>query len=180
MGMRTPLYPYFAASGKGRARTDWNNGHYNSINRRIVADFKSFMDRPATRAAAFNFFDSDTVNDASGWFRAETFEEDLDRRPKLSSLLDLVGVHGAIVVPDVSHIEGRKDDGPPSGRVVRMMSRIIDENIQIISVKSAEHDLSELLQTHGAEAEMFLRVPLNAMSITFHLMRSRDGRVRKN
>lgn len=173
MGFRLPIYPYVVAQGKGAPRLDLKKG-FNARNLRLVDELRNYLANENVKNEATNLTPNglDLERD---WFRPLTFETDDGRRPKLKRLLEEVGDRGTILVPNMRHIMGSRNVGSRSKATLTLMSKIVKDTIEVVSIKHPKHDLAEVINGGNPCDQLFKRVPANGIENIILIQRSING-----
>jgi hypothetical protein len=160
MGLRLPIYPYYVAQGKTGARKKLMS-HHNDKARSFLERFERYLSGDEMQRLAFNIIPPQGSRSIPkrGWFRAPLFDEDCDHHAELAKLMDRVGKNGTIVIPNITHIIGTRDKGPPSPATKKLMLRFDEEDIEIlplvIKTKLRSFDLTEYIDTGTPAREVF-------------------------
>jgi hypothetical protein len=168
MGLRLPIYPYYAAQG----RREKKSNPKSTFNRRAYEEMKRFADylsEPAILRIAFNIIPplgTQTIP-TTRWFEPAVFDEDDDDHRELSALMTRVGRHGTILVPNLTHIVGKKEKLPPSRATRKLMMRFDEEDIEILplvlKLKDTSYDLTvfpkSFQRTNVPAPELFELMP---------------------
>lgn len=160
MGLRLPIYPYYVGQGKIGVRND-RMSHHNEEARSFLKRFEEYLSGAEMQRLAFNVIPPHGSRSVPkrGWFRVPVFDEDCDDHAGLSRLMDRVGKNGTIVVPNVTHIIGTRDKGPPSPATRQLMLRFDEEDIEVlplvIKTKLRSFDLTEYIDTGRPAPEIF-------------------------
>lgn len=133
MGLRLPIYPYYAAQGKSGVKRD----PASFFNRRAFEEMQQFADylsEPTIRRIASNVIPPQGKQSipTNGWFEPAVFDEDDTDHKGLAALMARVGKHGTILVPDLTHIMGKKEKLPPSAATRKLMARFDIEDIEVL------------------------------------------------
>jgi hypothetical protein len=133
MGLRLPIYPYYAAMGMPGVKED----PASFFNRRAFEEMQQFADylcKPTTRQIASNIIPPRGTQriPTKGWFETAVFDKDDWNHKELAALMAAVGSHGTILVPDLTHIMGKKRDLPPSRDTRNLMARFDIEDIEVL------------------------------------------------
>jgi hypothetical protein len=164
MGFRLPIYPYLVAQRKGLPRMDLQKG-LNARNLRLVDELRNYLANEKVKNKASNLIPNDV----------DLFEIDDGGRPERKRLLDEVGDRGTILAPNMRHIMGSRDDGSQSKATLTLMSKIVKESIEVVSIKHPKHDLSEVINGGKPCDQLFKRVPGNGIDNMILIQRSING-----
>lgn len=180
MGLRLPIFPYHAAQGKEAPRRSATSYHNNRA-RVALERFQAVLSREDVKSDAFNLIRGRLRLIRGNWFRSVEFEEDDEEYPVLNRLLDTVGKHGTILVPDVTHIVGKKDEKRLSTSPVtrQLVERIDAENIEILplvlKLENKTYDLRKCANCNEPGKVLFELMPQIAMDTTEYLKRALNG-----
>lgn len=146
MGLRLPIYPYYAAQGRrGEKRSP--SSSFNADALKEMQTFAKYLSEPTIREAAFNIIPppGESAVPDKGWFEPEVFDEDDKNHARLASLMTRVGRHGTILVPNLSHIKGKEKRGRPTDATRELMQRFDIEDIEVLplcgKLKGVAYDL---------------------------------------
>ncbi|MCG2631783.1 hypothetical protein L6654_34660 [Bradyrhizobium sp. WYCCWR 13023] len=147
MGLKMPAYAYYSARGHGSVRDD-EDGGWNLKSQQKLDKFFNFVAHPLVREIGLNQVIYNNHQDLReiDWRARTIFEVDIDYRPRLAELTDVMGKHGTMVVPAMSHLT----DGNAYCR--RVIDRFCDCVIAPVSVADIENRIDRL--------EPYLRRPL--------------------
>jgi hypothetical protein len=146
MGLRLPIYPYYAAQGKRDAKLN-STSHYNAMAFEEMRHFAEYLSEPVVRQVASNVIPPPGKHSipTKGWFKPALFDEDDRDHSGLAALMARVGKRGTILVPDLTHIMGKKEDRPPSPATRELMTRFDLEDIEVLplvlNLKDQRYDL---------------------------------------
>lgn len=180
MGLRLPIFSYHAAQGKGGSRQSATS-YYNNRARVALERFQAVLSREDVKNDAFNLIRGGLRLNRGSWFRPVEFEEDDEQYPVLNHLFDTVGKHGTILVPDVTHIVGKKDEKRLSTSPVtrKLVERIDTENIEILplvlTLENKTYDLRKCANYKEPGKILFELMPQIAMDTTEYLKRALNG-----
>ena len=183
MGLRLPIYPYYAAQGRPSVKKIKGSAH-NENARKELEEFVAFLARDDVRRIAFNFIPlpGKTNVAKSDWSRAAIFDDDCENHDNLKSLMTTVGKHGTILVPDETHILGKRFGNqrhPPTAPVKEMMTRFDSDDIEILplvfEMNGKVYDLKEYpkryAETGKPDPELFELMPRIARAFVEYLKR---------
>jgi hypothetical protein len=160
MGLRLPIYPYYVGQGKTGVRTD-RASHHNEEALLFLERFERYLSGDEMQKLAFNIIPPHGSRSIPkrGWFRAPLFDKDFDDHAGLAKLMDRVGKNGTIVIPNITHIIGTRDKGPPSPATKELMVRFDEEDIEVlplvIKTKLRSFDLTDYIDTGRPACEVF-------------------------
>ena len=188
MGLRLPLFPYFV--GRGPFRKDRKSPENHRIEAKL-AELEEYLACVDVRRVAVNVFPIDGV---TGWVRPVLFEPDYGSLPGLKALVSDVRQHGTIVIPNITHIIGRKDNNErPNEMLKDLMEQIHDQDVEVLSLsfklrerisddrekrrsdryKEYRHDLyEEFVKPRKADSEFFLLASRMARATVEYLNRN--------
>jgi hypothetical protein len=173
MGLRLPIYPYYAAQGKPKCRKD-SQSEYNKRAHSSLQQFQRYLSLPEVKKLADNIIPGSLDPKTDNWFRPCEFEEDDATQPVLIHLLNMVGRHGTILIPDITHITGKKNTRLPITELKKLVRQIESNNIEILplmlKLKNERCDLRKL-----SAPALFELMPKLAMETTEYLKRSVMG-----
>jgi hypothetical protein len=146
MGLRLPLYPYRVGRGAER-----RNDPDSPANKRIGArleELENYLSRDEIKRDAPNIIPIRGEPDVmqSQWVCHGVFDTDYECHTELERLMERVGQHGTIVIPNITHIIGRRDNNErPGPKVKELMKKIHLEDIEVLSLafklNGRQHDL---------------------------------------
>ena len=135
MGLRLPLYPFYVGRGPEEERRN-RQGPDNARIEARLRELEDYFARGDVKRAAVNVIPPkgqvDVLN--AEWVRPVGFEPDYESLSGLAQLVKRVRQDGGtIVIPNITHIIGRKDNGErPSNAVKDLMEKIYVEDIEIL------------------------------------------------
>lgn len=164
MGLRLPIYPYYAAQGTRGTKSD-PTSHFNRTAFEEMQQFADYLSKPDIRRISFNIIPplgKQTIP-TTRWFEPAVFDKDDEDHKGLAALMTSVGTHGTILVPDLTHIMGKKEKLPPSAATRELMTRFDVEDIEVLplvlKLKGRRYDLREFPElfrrTNAPAPELF-------------------------
>jgi hypothetical protein len=183
MGLRLPLYPYLAAKGDAFQQANLQVGP-NLRHNGVLERFRRYLSRPDVKRLQRNIIQGqiDSLND--DWFRPIRLEIDQQERPELALLLDEVGREGTIVALNTMHIVGNRQEGTRTETTRRLIRRIVEENIEVLSLncppRTATHSIHPYIDANVPNGDIFNVMPRNAMGNFLFFKRLLDGSKRKS
>lgn len=188
MGLRLPIYPYYAAQGARGVKFD-TTSYFNRTALEEMQQFAAYLSDPAIRRIASNIIPPAGKQSipTKGWFEPVVFDEDDSDHSGLAVLMAKVGRSGTILVPDLTHIMGKKEKLPPSAATRKLMTRFDLEDIEVLplvlKLRSGRYDLRKFPEsfrrTKAAAPELFELIPEMARATVGYLQHSAvsgDGR----
>jgi hypothetical protein len=164
MGLRLPIYPYHAAQGRPGVKSD-PTSYFNRTASEELQRFADYLSEPSIQRIASNVIPpaGKQCIPTKGWFEPVVFDEDDSDHSGLAALVTKVGRHGTILVPDLTHIMGKKEDLPPSAATRKLMVRFDVEDIEVLplvlKLRSRRDDLrkfpASFRRTNAAAPELF-------------------------
>ncbi|MGD5686724.1 hypothetical protein QUT52_22540, partial [Xanthomonas citri pv. citri] len=139
MGLKMPAYAYYSARGHESVR-DEEGGGWNLKSQEKLDKFFNFVAHPLVREIGLNQVIYNNHQDLreTDW-RAETiFEVQIEDRPQLTLLIDVMGKQGTIVIPDMSHLTRG------NSCCLRVIERFCDCSIAPLSVADVENRIDRL------------------------------------
>lgn len=184
MGLRLPIYPYYAAQGKPGVKRN-PRSYFNRTALEEMQTFAEYLSEPTIRETAFNIIPppgARAVPD-NGWFEPEVFDEDDEDHAGLAALMAHVGKHGTILVSSLDHIMGKEKKGPPTAATKDLMTRFDIEDIEVLplvgELKGQVYDLrvypKRFAGTRRPAPELFELMPEMARATVEYLKRSVAG-----
>lgn len=176
MGLRLPIYPYYAAQGVRGKKFDptyW-------MNEDACKEMRQFADilcAPAARQIAFNIIPHRGKQKVptTGWFEPAVFDRDDKDHEGLAGLMTRVGNRGTILVPDLTHVMGKKKQRP-SEATRRLMVRFDSEDIEllplVLNLKDKNYDLREFYRSQVPTSDLFELMPEMARAAVDYLKRA--------
>lgn len=165
MGLRLPLYPYLAARGNVYQRIDPLVGP-NRRNNDFLERFRLYLSRQDVKTLQRNIIQGQLNSRVDDWFRPVRLEVDQVERPELTALLDEVGREGTIVVLNTMHIVGNRQDGTRTPTTRRQISRIVEEDIEVLSLncppRTTTYGIYPFINANEPNAEIFDVMSKNA------------------
>lgn len=188
MGLRLPIYPYYAGRGRGNSRTS-EASEYNRRTRSSLQNFQDYFSRTDVKQYASGIIIRGSMNpDKDNWFCPAVFDHgqdvsvngnDDDKIPVLFDLLDRVGQDGTILIPDQTHIVGQKNDRLPIEDLRKLVEKVDKNNIEILplvlNLKHVSYDLRENLNSTEVNSHFIHQIPRVAMEMTEYLKRAAKG-----
>ena len=181
MGLRLPIYPYYAAQGKTGVKFEPTSFH-NQTAFDEMQHFEDYLSEPVIRKVAFNIIPpaGSLSAPAKGWFKPAAFDRDDTDHTGLADLMAKVGKHGTILVPDVTHIIGKEEDRPPSRATRELMTRFDSEDIEVLplvlKLRTRRYDLTKFpeffARNHTPSPEIFELMPEIARATVDYLQRA--------
>lgn len=182
MGLRLPLYPYLAAKGGAYQKANLQVGP-NLRHNGVLKRFQRYLSRQDVKTLQRNIIQGQLNSHDDDWFRPGRLEVDQAERPELTALLDEVGREGTIVVLNTLHITGYRQDGTRTAKTRRLIKRIVDENIEVLSLncppRTTTYSIYPFINANEPNAEIFNVMPKNAMGNFLFFNRLLDGSKRK-
>lgn len=164
MGLRLPIYPYYAAQGRHGVKSD-RASYFNRTAFEEMQRFADYLSEPSIRRIASNVIPpaGEQSIPTKGWFEPVVFDEDDSDHSGLAALMASVGSHGTILVPDLTHIMGKKKKLPPSAATRKLMTRFDVEDIEVLplvlKLRDRSYDLRKFpdsfSRTHAPAPELF-------------------------
>lgn len=180
MGLRLPIFPYYAAQGMPGVKGQKDSG----LNKEALGkmqQFENYLTDPVVRAIAFNIIPPRGKQSipSKGWFKPPVFDSDNLNHKGLATLMAKVGRHGAILVPDLTHIIGKKKDLPPSEATRELIAQFDIDDIQVLplvlKLRGRSYDLrlypQLFLRTAAPAPELFELMPEVARATVDYLKR---------
>ncbi|MBV9978456.1 hypothetical protein [Bradyrhizobium sp.] len=181
MGLRLPVYPYYAAQGMPGVKFD----PASFFNRRAFEEMQQFADylsEPSIRRIASNVIPPQGKQSipTNGWFETAVFDEDDTDHKGLAALMAKVGKHRTILVPDLTHIMGKEEKRPPSAATRELMARFDVEDIEVLplvlKLRGRRYDLRKFPKsfprTHAPAPELFELMSEMARATVDYLQRA--------
>jgi hypothetical protein len=164
MGLRLPIYPYYAAQGTRGMKSD-PTSYFNRTAFEEMLQFADYLSKPGIRRIASNIIPplgKQTIP-TKRWFEPAVFDKDDEDHKELAALMASVGSHGTILVPDLTHIMGKKKNLPPSAATRKLMTRFDVEDIEVLplvlKLRDRSYDLRKFpdsfSRTHAPAPELF-------------------------
>jgi hypothetical protein len=183
MGLRLPLYPYLAARGGAYQKANLQVGP-NLRHNGVLERFQRYLSRQDVKTLQRNIVQGQIDSHEDDWFRPVRLEVDQAERPELTALLDEVGREGTIVVLNTMHIVGYRQDGTRTATTRRLIKRIVDANIEVLSLNcppgTTTYSVDPYINANKPNAEIFNVMPMNAMGNFLFFKRLLDGSKRKS
>lgn len=166
MGLRLPLYPYLAAKGDAFQQANLQVGP-NLRHNGVLERFRHYLSRQDVKKLQHNIIQGEIDSFNDDWFRPVRLEIDQQERPELALLLDEVGREGTIVALNTMHIVGNRQEGTRTETTRRLIRRIVEENIEVLSLncppKTASHSIHPYIDANVPNGDIFNAMPKNAM-----------------
>lgn len=139
MGLKMPAYAYYSAKGTDNVKDQEDSG-WNLRSQGKIDKFFDFIAHPLIREIGLKeVIYNNQIDLLEMDWRAQTFfEPDTEYRPRLTELIDAMGEHGTVIVPDMSHLK----DGAYCRRVI---DRFCDCPIAPVSVARVENRIDRLM-----------------------------------
>jgi len=155
--------------------------YFNRTAFQEMEQFSDYLSEPTIRRVAFNIIPPPGRQSipTKGWFAPAVFDEDDRDHKELASLMARVGKHGTILVPDLTHIMGKKEKLPPSAATRKLMTRFDLEDIEVLplvlKLRDRRYDLRKFpksfSRTHAPAPELFELMPEIARATVDYLKR---------
>jgi hypothetical protein len=173
MGLRLPLTPYCVARGRGTCKTRQGSAHNDRI-AVLLQRFESYLSRKDVKINAKNIIYGSVKRRNGKWFCESVFDADDTRHRKLKSLVKEVGRDGTIVVPDMTHVVGRKKSCAGAD-LKKLIADIVANNIEILplklKLKDANYDLTRIVNADKPDPLIFELIPEIANKTNVYLER---------
>lgn len=150
MGLKMPAYAYYSAKGHMSVRVEEDSG-WNLRSQQKLEKFFNFVAHPLVREIGLSQVIYNNQQDLReiDWRAQTVFEVDIEYRPRLAELIDAMGKHGTVVIPDMSHLT----DG--NSCCLQVIDHFCECVIAPVSVADVENRIDRL--------EPYLRRPLQEL-----------------